>query len=437
MTDATEIQTAPAGASVEQSWGASLVAVVCERCDWSFLVPEAVSLERCPNCYQPALERIDQDVSELPFVLPPEMTIPFALSETQLSQEILRFASGIPYPPHDLAAKNLQARLQRVFLPMWLVDASVRANWKAEAGFDYQVVSHQDRYSGSGWSSKQVKEGRVRWEPRLGRLERTYMNIPAPALEDFIALQAALGSYNLTAVRSYQPEDTRNTYVRLPNRPPQDAWSDAQMGLFNAAAEECRQAARADHLRQFSWQPEFKEQHWTQLLLPVYTAYYLDDNRQPQRLLIHGQTGKISGVRRASMQRATRSCADHSGGRSADFHPGTDPGWRLAGFSAAAGSRYPGAGAGAAGWFGGDYPAGARRLVQPESKDLTVRAKHRAVSRFFIKSCFLRCFAPTKQICDDPGWSISFFHRRVWRFSASCCWPFLSCWGPWLIGRQC
>ncbi|OGO38202.1 MAG: hypothetical protein A2W35_08790 [Chloroflexi bacterium RBG_16_57_11] len=307
MTDIPETQSAPPGVSLEQSWGTALAAVVCERCDWGFLIPEAVDLGRCPHCFQPTLGRIDQDVSQLPYTQPPELIIPYALSEAQLSQEIQRFASGIPYPPQDLVSKNLQARLQRVFLPMWLVDASVQAAWKAETGFNYQVVSHQDRYSGSGWASQQVKEGRVRWEPRLGRLDRIYTNIAAPALEDHAILQAALGEFNLTAVRTYQPEDTRKAFVRLPSRSPQDAWSDAQLALFNAAAEECRQAARADHLRQFSWQPEFTEQHWTQLLLPVYTAYYLDDDRQPQLLLIHGQSGKMNGVRRASMKRATRS----------------------------------------------------------------------------------------------------------------------------------
>ena len=307
MTDTAEPQNDLSNAGVEQSWGAALVAVVCERCDWGFLIPEAVDLGRCPHCFQPALERMDQDVSQLPYAQPPELTIPYALSEAQLSQEIQRFTSGIPYPPQDLAVQNLQARLQRVYLPMWLVDAGVRAAWKAEAGFDYQVVSHEDHYSGSGWTSQQVKEGRVRWEPRLGRLERSYSNIAAPALEDHAIFQAALGSFNLTSVRSYKPEDIRSAFVRLPDRPPKDAWSDAQMALFNAASEECRKAARADHLRQFSWQPEFNNQRWTQLLLPVYTAYYLDDDRQPQGLLIHGQSGKINGSRRASMQRAKRS----------------------------------------------------------------------------------------------------------------------------------
>ena len=39
-------------------------------------------------------------------------------------------------------------------------------------------------------------------------------------------------------------------------------------------------------------------------MLPSFTTYYLDDQKSPQSLLIHGQTGRIFGVRRASMLRA-------------------------------------------------------------------------------------------------------------------------------------
>jgi hypothetical protein len=43
------------------------------------------------------------------------------------------------------------------------------------------------------------------------------------------------------------------------------------------------------------------------LLLPVYTTYYQDDENKPQPILVHGQSGKISGLRRASLKRAQRS----------------------------------------------------------------------------------------------------------------------------------
>ena len=45
----------------------------------------------------------------------------------------------------------------------------------------------------------------------------------------------------------------------------------------------------------------------TLLLLPVYATFYRDDEGQPQRVLINGQTGQLSGVRRGSMKRAQRT----------------------------------------------------------------------------------------------------------------------------------
>ena len=92
--------------------------------------------------------------------------------------------------------------------------------------------------------------------------------------------------------------------VRLPDRAPEAAWADAVPAFQAAAGEECRQAASADHIRQFRWSPTYASQHWTLLLLPLYATYYLDDDAEPRPVLINGQSGRVFGVRRASMQRA-------------------------------------------------------------------------------------------------------------------------------------
>ncbi|RMF01713.1 MAG: hypothetical protein D6768_09995, partial [Chloroflexi bacterium] len=213
------------------------------------------------------------------------------------------------FAPADLKAANLQRRLQRLYLPMWLVDSRANALWQAEAGFNYQAVSHRDRFEQGrgGWTEQQITETRVRWEPRLGRLERTYQNVTAPALEEHFQVMNALGKFKLADARPVRPDDlTGTTPVRLPNRSTTDAWPDAAAALQSVAADECRRAGRADHLREFRWQPQFSEKNWTLLLLPVATTYYLDDEQQPQPVLIHGQTGKLSGPRRASMRRARR-----------------------------------------------------------------------------------------------------------------------------------
>ena len=290
-------------------WGLNLQAVVCERCDWSYLLPAGSAPPRCPHCFQAGLSVLQAGTQDLPYARPPELVLPFSLTSAALAQAIQEFSGGIPFPPKDLEAQGLRNRLSRLYLPMWLVDAEAQAEWKAEAGFDYQVVSHQDQYNenGGGWSSRQVQEGRIRWEARLGRLERSYQNIAAPALEEDRALKAALGAFDLSAARPFQAEVLKGAFVRLPNRTPQDAWPEAQPALKGAAAEECRQAAGADHIRSFAWQPRFAGQNWTLLLLPILTTYYLDDQKKPQPVLIHGQSGKLSGVRRSSMKSAQRA----------------------------------------------------------------------------------------------------------------------------------
>jgi hypothetical protein len=291
-------------------WESVLEAALCERCDWIYLLPPSGSLPvQCPHCFQSELVHIEGPVSNLPYLKPPELFVPFSVSESRLGEAIRQFASGFWFAPVDLTAHSLNLRLQRIYLPIWLVDAEVQANWEVEAGFDYQVVSHQERFNENrgGWTTQEVSETRIRWEPRLGRLKRSYTNLSAPAMEEDALMKRQLGVYDLKPAQSYRPDALAGRFLRLPNREPQDAWPAALPAFQAAAAEECRQAVAADHVRQFRWSPEFRQQNWTLLLLPAITSYYLDDENKPQLILINGQTGQISGVRRASMKRAQRS----------------------------------------------------------------------------------------------------------------------------------
>jgi hypothetical protein len=242
-------------------------------------------------------------------IQPPELYLPFTVTGDTLSQTIEKFAGGIWFAPADLNPQNLKSRLQRVYLPMWLVDSEVVAIWQAETGFDYEVVSHQDSFdqNRAGWVSREVTETRIRWEPRAGRLRRPYQNIVAPALEEHHRLRQQLGQYDLEQAQPYQPGAVANSFVRLPNRPPADAWPEAISPIRAAAAEECRRACQADHLREFRWSASYDEQNWTLLLLPMYATYYLDDDDRYQPVLVHGQSGRLQASRRASMRRARQA----------------------------------------------------------------------------------------------------------------------------------
>ncbi|HLF91766.1 MAG TPA: hypothetical protein VI451_22700 [Anaerolineales bacterium] len=278
--------------------------LLCPSCDWIYQIPDDITPQHCPHCWRGGLTPVEETAFP---VLPAEEQIPFNVSGPNLDLKILSFARGIPFAPKDLTPVNLRRRLQAIYLPMYLVDADVEATWQGEAGFNYEVVSHREQYGGQGWQTQQVKETRIRWEPRVGRLKRTYHNIPAPGLEEHKQLIRQLGEYDFKASQFHSQVGspvTGEPFVRLPNRSTADAWPDAIPGFQTAAAGECRTAAQADHFREFRWQAAYANQNWTQLHLPVYTTCYLDDENRPQPVMLNGQTGRLFGVRRSSMKRA-------------------------------------------------------------------------------------------------------------------------------------
>jgi len=281
---------------------------VCGHCDWRFVFPAGTVPDVCPHCFAGRLALYEPAAGDPALDAAPELMIPFTLAEAELHQRLRQFAGGIPFPPADLSVRRLQARRQPLFLPVWLVDADVRAQWRAEMGFDYDVISHQDRFDEGrgGWASREVRETRIRWEPRCGDLERTYPNIAAPALEEHERLWRQLGEFPPEAARPFDAAAAGGIGRRLPGRSPTDAWPDCLPPLLERARDECRRAARADHVRQFQWTIDAVDRHWTFLLLPVYSTYYRDDEGVARRLLIHGGSGRMAGERRASPRRARR-----------------------------------------------------------------------------------------------------------------------------------
>jgi hypothetical protein len=305
MSDPTTL-TIPEAHREITGWNADLNTYACIRCDWRGLVPRGAAPTRCPNCYLQPLTALEDGMSEMPYPYPPELVVPFRATEADLARAIGEFSAGIPYPPEGLTAEHLRKRLAPVFLPMWLVDAKTQAYWQTEAGFDYKVVSHQETYQQNfnRWATQEVQEDRIRWERRVGRLRRTYHNVNVPALEEADRLAQQIGEFDLTGAKPYQASLIRRACVRLPDRSPEESWNDAAQVFEKIAAEECRDACGAGHLRQFRWKANFDNLNWTLMLLPAYTAYYLDDENHPHPVMIHGQTGKISGPRRASLKRA-------------------------------------------------------------------------------------------------------------------------------------
>ncbi|MCC6148187.1 MAG: hypothetical protein IT308_11545 [Anaerolineaceae bacterium] len=285
--------------SVEATWGLDRIVGGCQNCGKVHLVSKDWIGKICPYCARGKIEEQPAPVRQDP----PELLLPFRLGQTELRNVYAQFTSGVWLSPDDFNPDALFRRTLPVFWPMWLVDSDIAGNWQAEMGFDYQVKSSVEAYHAGRWVTQPKIETRIRWETRVGTLERRYDNVTIPALEDHAKITASLGVYPLEKTKPYQTEDAGGAFIRLPDLENEDLWQPAQKGLNQQAEKECRDASGAQHSRNFSIQAEYRDQHWSQLLLPMFVTYYSGDNNEIYPVLINGQTGQIHGIRAASQKK--------------------------------------------------------------------------------------------------------------------------------------
>jgi hypothetical protein len=283
-------------------WGIHLVASGCPSCGAAFLIQPGNETGLCPACASRSL--VAQPVrmrSE-----PPELLAPYEVDDGHAASLIANWTAGVWLRPPDFSANALRSRLRRVYLPMWLVDGTVAGLWQAQAGFDYQVESATEIYSGGKWMTQKKVETRVRWEARIGEIQISYQNVAAPALEEHGQIIDGLGGYDTTKAQAYQQEALRDAFVRIPDLEPDHAWSLAKPQFDRRAAQDAQTAAGAQHLDRFRLEADYRDLNWTQLLLPAYATWYKDENGRALPVWINGQNGRILGVRRASQKAGWR-----------------------------------------------------------------------------------------------------------------------------------
>lgn len=288
-------------ADTEEMWGASATTVRCGNCRAAHLVLSGPVPTTCPRCLQGLLE--PQPAVARPE--PPEQAIRYRVGEEGVRKALEGWAAGSPFRPTEMDPNLLTRRARRYLLPAWLLDVRVRGTFRADVGEDYETVSYQDRYrEGVGWRSQKTQESRVHWEARAGRIDRGYNNVAVPVLAENHGPPASVGAFDLEDRVEYDPRQVPDAIVPIPVLGPEESWHRAEATVSSLVEEDCRLAASADHIRDFTLDADFEHVNWTQLLLPAYFSWYAEGQRR-WPVLVNGQNGDVVGVRRASARKAT------------------------------------------------------------------------------------------------------------------------------------
>lgn len=307
-------QAIPGSPLSAMGWGSESTVVICPRCDWRFLGKRGRMQQNCPHCHQGMLEEYAGDLNMLAdFIKPPEIYLPFEVPVATLDAKLQAFSRSIPFAPTDLNLTNLKQRLRMIYIPLWLVDSDVEATWRAECAYPYQVKSHKEQLVGGRWTTQEVLETKLGWDQRAGSLKRSYQNVSAPALEAHASLMTALGNYDTQRAKPasaeilFRESGSLPAMVSIASRDKDDAWPDTTPRFQELASREARQACAAEDIREFAWDATYSNQNWSMFLLPVLSSYYLDDENKAQIVIANGQSGALSGSRRASLIQAKKA----------------------------------------------------------------------------------------------------------------------------------
>ncbi len=272
----------------------------CPTCARNYFVPAHWHNVACPICQKATLVPAAQ-TRKMPSV---ELIVKPSLDKATIDAQLARFCKGSAFPYPDFKPENLSQRLVLVNWPIWLTDGDLKGAWDATFGYDYQVESSREQMGNAGWSSQKVIKTRVKDEPRKGFIQRHYDNVLSPALHSHQERLSQIGSYQLNQAGPGKAEDIATGLTQIGTIAPSELEDFVKQELSKRAAQDCRLASDAQHIRNFTFNGDYNNLRWTQALLPMLASYYTDDKGNRHVVTINGQNGAVYGQRMASVKKA-------------------------------------------------------------------------------------------------------------------------------------
>jgi hypothetical protein len=295
-------ETPPIEFQQESSWDHGELLEACSACQCVFLVSPEHSKQICPICSQADL--VPEPDKEARWA--PELVLPIQIDQQTFKNYMERFLDEVPYKTNDLTVDNLVERVRVVWWPQWLVDADLEGEWEATVGYNYQVKTARERYGNDGWKSQNVLRTEIRYEPRMGTMNRHHDNVIIPALHTNEERIRQLGEYDRKQVVKFKDGILDRASIQLPTIEPGELREVAEDKFRLIAEKEILEATGAQHRQEINYRGVFKNMNWSKFLLPIFSSYYVDDHQQCHPVVMNAQSGKLYGRRMASLKKARK-----------------------------------------------------------------------------------------------------------------------------------
>jgi hypothetical protein len=270
-----------------RGWQAERRQVKCQSCNAISVLNPSRQAQNCEFCGSAQLVPYEETKA----AFRPESLLPFRVAESAARDAIRAWYGKLWLAPSALKRRALTDTVRGVYLPYWTFDASVDAEWTAEAGHYYYTT--ETYVEGGQTRTRQVQH--VRWEPAAGRLTHFFDDDLVCAsvgvhpnllrgIEPFPTQE--LRPYDAGYVAGWVVERYQIDLVAAAQRA-RDAMDAKVQGL-------CAQQVPGDTFRNLQVRTRYSSQTFKHILAPVWLLRYNFGARAFQ-CAMNGYTGALRG----------------------------------------------------------------------------------------------------------------------------------------------
>lgn len=265
----------------ERGWAPTTKTVRCQSCNALSVFDQKRVAQRCDFCGSPSIMAEEETGAPIR----PSSVLPFKVADTKVREDIRKWYGSHWFAPNKLKTKALTDTLHGIYLPYWTFDARVHCPWQAEAGYRYQVKDSQGN-----------SRTEVRWVFASGQVDTFFDDLLVPAskgvhpklLDDLEPFPTT------TDLVPYDPGYVSGWVVEQYQIDLVQAAEQSKERMSNHLRKLCAAEIPGDTHRNLRIEPQFSDQTFKHVLLPVWLVSYTYGTKNYQ-VAVNGQTGKITG----------------------------------------------------------------------------------------------------------------------------------------------
>jgi len=264
--------------------------VLCQSCSALMVVDSSQRAVRCPFCDAAGVMKRPPSSGRPE----PVFVLAFTLDREEATHAVSRWIARQKMAPFGLKGRAAE-RIAGVYLPTYLYSTAARSDYQASIGEQYGEV-RVGRKPGGGASLGRQEQ--LEYRELRGRHVAYLVDVVVTASRGITNPEVqAIEPFELDQLRRYSPALIAGWSAEEPSLPPEECLRLARTEGQAAIRRALHEFMPGDGVRDLRHTTVFEEESIDLTLAPVWVfAFRYHPRKPPLRVLVNGQTGKVSGA---------------------------------------------------------------------------------------------------------------------------------------------